>query len=145
VASAAVLMAGCAPVNGRAGASAKATPSASSTTSGSAIPCGTITSLRAALVNLADVKPTAQASGQIAADLVSVKAQLDALKTTAGGAYAAEARPLDQAIDHVGSAATAAVSHPSIATAAALGSALGGLKTVAQSVITEMNALCPRS
>lgn len=100
--------------------------------------------MRTALAKLTDVRPTVQASGQIAADLISVKAQLDALKTLTS-AYAAKTRPLDQAVDHVGSAASAALSDPSSATLAALVSALGGLKASLPPMIAEMKAVCPTS
>jgi hypothetical protein len=143
VAGAVVLMAGCAPATGSAGPGPSATPSASSTT-GPPVPCGTITPLRTALANLTRVRPSAKAPGQVVADLISIKAQLAAIKTTAA-AYSARARPLDQAIDHVGSAAIAAARHPSGATVAALGSALGGLKASAQLLIAEMKAACPGS
>jgi hypothetical protein len=143
-AGATVLMAGCGSATSGTGANSPAAPSSSSSTSGSALPCGTITSLRLALANLTHVKPTARASGQIAADLISIKANVAALKTTAT-AYGAQAGSLDQAIDRVGSAARAAVSHPSSASASALGSALGGVKTSAQPMIAEMKAACPGS
>jgi hypothetical protein len=144
LAGAVVLMAGCGSATSGAGANSPATPSASATTSGSALPCGTITSLRLALANLTHVKPSAQASGQIAADLISIKTNVQVLKTTAA-AYDTQAGPLDQAVDRVGSAARMAATHPSSANVSALGSALGGVKTSVQPMIAEMKAACPGS
>jgi hypothetical protein len=144
VACAVVLIAGCAPATRGAGAKTSATPSANAATTSPPVPCGTLTSLRTALTNLIHIRPTAEASGQIAADLISVRAQLEALKTTTG-AYAAKTRPLDQAVDHVGSAASAALSDPSSATLAALVSALDGLKASLPPMIAEMKAVCPTS
>jgi hypothetical protein len=137
-------MAGCGSATSGADANSSATPSASATTSGSALPCGTITSLRLALASLTHVKPTAQASGQIAADLISIKANVAALRTAAS-AYGAQAGSLDQAVDRIGSAAKMAATHPSSANVSALGSALGGVKTSIQPMIAEMKAACPGS
>jgi hypothetical protein len=144
LAGAAVLMAGCGSATSGAGANPPATPSASAATSGTALPCSTITSLRMALANLTHIKPSGNASAQIAADLISIKTTVQALKATAA-AYGAQAGPLDQAIDRVGSAARAAAIHPSGANISALGSALGGVKTSVQPMINEMRAACPGS
>jgi hypothetical protein len=145
MAGAAVLMAGCGPA--ASGASANpptpsTPPSTSSAASSPPIPCGAVTSLRATLTNLTHIKPGADNSGELGADLSSIKTQLDALKTWAA-AYAAQSRPLNQAIDRVSLAASAAASHPSGATIAALAAALGGLGAAVQPVIAEANAACP--
>jgi hypothetical protein len=144
LAGAAVLLAGCGSSTSGAGASSSASPSVSSTASGVALPCGTITSLRLALTNLTRVKPSVQASGQIAADLTSIKTKTQALKSTAA-AYGAEAAPLDQAVDRIGSAAKAAADHPSSSTVSALGSAIGDVKSSLQPMIAEMKTACPGS
>lgn len=136
-------MAGCGSATGGAGANPSATPSASAATSGPPLPCGTITSLRTALANLVHVKPSAGASGEIAAVLISIKTSVEALRTAAD--YSAQASSLDQAVDRVGSAARAAAIHPSSASVSALGSALGGVKTSAQTMIAELKAACPGS
>jgi hypothetical protein len=142
VAGAAVLMAGCGPIANGASASPSAAPSASSAAPSPSVPCGAVTSVRTALTNMTHVKLSADTSGQLTADLSSIKTQLEALKTSAA-AYAAQSRPLNQAIDRLSLAASAAASHPSNATIAALASALGGLNAAVQPIIAEMNAACP--
>lgn len=144
VAGAALLTAGCGPTTSGAGANPSAAPSISSPAPSPSIPCGAVTSLRTTLTNLANVKPSPDASGQTDADLSSITTQLEALKTWVA-AYAAQDRPLNQAIDRLSLAASAAASDPSSATIAALAAALGGLNAAVQPIIAEMNAACPSS
>jgi uncharacterized lipoprotein YajG len=141
VAGAVVLMAGCQPTSSSAGANPSASPSASPA-AGPAVPCSAVTSLRTALANLSHIKPTAAASGQIAADLTAIKTQLEALKTSAA-ANVAQDRSLNQAIDRLSVAASAAASHPTSATIAALATALGDVTTSVQPLIADLNAACP--
>jgi hypothetical protein len=140
VAGVAVLMAGCGSAASGAGANASATPSSSAMTSGPPLRCGTVTALRSALATLTRVRPSAEALGQIAADLSSIKTDVEALNGTAAarGAQAA----LERAVDRIGAAARAAVIHPSGATVSALGYALDGVKASVQPLIAALRAAC---
>jgi hypothetical protein len=142
VAGAAVLTTGCGSVTSGAGANPPTTPSASPAASSPSIPCGAVTSLRTTLTNLTHVKPGPSASGQIAADLSNIKMQLATLQKSAA-VQVTQAGPLDQAIDRIGPAASAAASHPSSATVAALASALGQLNAALQPVLGDIKTACP--
>jgi hypothetical protein len=109
------------------------------------IACAQVTTLRAALTNLASIQVNANTGSQISTDLTEVETALTAMKGEISAALAAEAHQVSADLSTVGKQARALSSHPSSAKLRATTTAVSQLKTAVGPAIAMIRSACPSS
>lgn len=143
VAGCALLLAACGSSGGGMANPAGAASPVPASGSAAAAACPHLTSLRASLTSLSHLQPGPGSIGQMGVDLSNIERQMGSLKTFGGSAGAQESAQLTAALRKVTLAAQAEIGQPTQARLAAVGSALTGMKDVAQPLIGQLKSACP--
>lgn len=133
---------------GSAGTGGSAAPAAhsaaaSASASAAAAACPQLTSLRAALTNLAGLQINPASAAQLSADISAIERQMSSLKSLGGSAAATDSAQLTASLRKITLAAQAELGHPTQANLTALQSALAGLKDTARPMIRQLKSVCP--
>jgi hypothetical protein len=141
-----LLLAGCGSTFGQASqAGATSPPLSTAPSSVPSISCSDVAALRASLTNLTHISVSSTTVRQLAADLDSIRARLEALTHSVTTAFKSQENELDAALAQLAAQARATAAKPSAAQVDQLGAAVSVLKQLAPPLIAETRAECPNT